>query len=233
MKKYAMTSLEVLIAMSLVVAATLLGINSLRVYINKDTDISKFKHAFGSLSEAIYSMKHDSLMYPKEAKGFEDTDTYTYVDDNISYGGTTKFKNLFTSKFNVLENNVQITFSQSVPLIKYEDESKNVLYKTSKKLDCFIENKGFMLCPPEISLGSKEKLVSIYVPVYVNQINTEDSNTTDINKAIFVEIYKRGKIDIPASVEYYPNSKIIDCTNKEYNSYSQCKILDKMTDIDF
>ena len=233
MKKFAMSTLEVLIALSLIAAATVLGMNTLHIYINKDTDIVKFKHAFATFSEVIVSLKADTCMYPN-IKGFAYTDVPdNCINKNDSFNNKNKFKKLFSSKFNILENNVELSLSSQVPVIKYENSSNSGLYKINNKIKCFVENKGFMFCPPETVLGSNEKLLSIYVPVYINKIDLDNSKTWDINKAIFIEVAKNGKLEIPPVIEYYPNRAIIDCTKKEYNNYSHCKVLDKMLDVEF
>ena len=228
MKKNALTVLEILIAMSLMVVASYISISTLKVYINKDTDIVKFKHAFGSLSEVIYDLKNDTCAYPM-TNSFQDTVIHPGCDNmNDSYTASNKFKKLFTSKFNVLKNNIDITLDSAIPIIKYMDSSNTEYYETNTKIKCFIENKGFMFCPPEINLTSPNKLKAIYIPVYVNKIDTDNSKTTDIEKAMIVEVDYSGKIEIPAIV-----GSVIDCTNKAYNNYNHCKALDKMMSTEF
>ena len=232
MKKFAISALEVLIAMSLIVAASVLCINTLHIYINKDTDVAKFKHAFSTLSEVIYSLKTDTSMYPKTT-GFAYLDETTYANENRSYGGEDKFQKLFMSKFNVYKNDLDITYSDFVPLIKIKDGSGNIFYNKTKKVKCFIENKGFMFCPPKTTFEAPYELVSIFIPLYVNKIDLADYKTTDIKKAIFVEVSATGKIELQPVVKYEENKVVIDCTNKDYNKYSHCKVLDKMLDMDF
>lgn len=244
-----MTVLEVLIAISIMAVISALGMNVLRVHMGRDTDITKFKHAFATLSEVVYSLKNDASMYPT-SKGFADMSKYTSYANNENasdsgkeYAGSAKFKKLFTSKFNVLERDVSVDFGTktSVPLIRYEDTDENEHFKNAKKIKCFIENKGFMFCPPETDITSSDSLTYIYVPMYVSKIDINDNDTMGIKKAVFVEISNTGKIEIPALVYYdkpddakYNDSKkayckgggedppvvrdkiLIDCTNKEY-----------------
>ena len=231
MKKLAMSALEVLIAMSLMIAATVLGMNILHIYINKDTDVAKFKHAFASLSEVIYAIKNDSFMYTNTYY-FADLSPHNYLGENITYGGEDKFKKLFTSKFNVLEKDVEVQFDKDVPLIKYTDKDGKEAYKTSKKITCFIENKGFMFCPPKTTFGEDEKLEAIYIPVYINKIDNT-SSSKGIDKAIFVEVGVKGKIEILPDIKSDSDTKVLDCTEKKYNDYNHCKVLDKMMDMDF
>ena len=231
MKKHAMTTLEVIIAMGLIAAAAMLSLNTLYAYINKDTDIIKFKHAFTTISEVVSALKNDSVMYPT-AFCFKNMETKGYMGENATYGGEDKFRKLFISKYNVLENNIKVKFDSIVPLIKYKDNSNNELYKTSNTINCFLENKGFVLCPPPTNIGKNEELASIYIPVYVNNTD-EDKGSLGLDKAIFVEVGYDGKIELPPIVEYYPKRAVIDCTDKNFNSYTHCKVLDKMMDTDF
>lgn len=237
MKKTAMTTLEVLIAMSLMVAVTILSVNTLKTYINKDTDIAKFKQAFSTLSQVIYSLRTDTAMYPQ--KGFEYTNpTYYFNEEERVYSGEDKFKKLFMSKFNVFETK-EITFSSNVPLLKFENRDGDVFYKVSNKINCFVENKGFMFCPPTTVFEETFEYSYIYIPLYVNKIDFSDSTTTDIKKAIFTEVKTTGEIEVPPIIYNAPvaiggqSNKLIDCTNKEFNDYNHCKVLDKMLDTDF
>lgn len=230
MKKYAMSIAEILIAMTFISILSVVAMNGLRVFINRDTDVTKFKHAFATISEIVYQMKNDTYMYPN-AIGFADTNSHTYTDTNKTYGGGSKFRRLFASKFNIMEKDKKITLDVSVPLVKYKNASNNEVYTTSNKLNCFIENKGFMYCPPDTTENGT--LVSIYLPVYINKISDNDNVSTGITKTIFVQIHKNGKLDIPPIIQNSSSTKIIDCTNKNYNDYNHCKILATMTNVSF
>ena len=232
MKKEAYTIIEILITMVIIAVTAILAMNSIRVYLNRDTDIIKFKHAFATLSNVIGDLKKDTVMYPKST-GFADMTAKKYPNENITYSGAEKFKQLFTSRFNILEGNINIKFDNNVPLIKYTTESTED-YTSSKTINCFMENKGLVFCPPSTQVPVNNGFISsIYIPMYINKIEPSNSTTTELDKVIFIEVTNTGKIEIPPIVEYQKNKTIIDCTNKNYNNYSQCKVLDKLTDVDF
>jgi len=223
MKKYAMSLAEVLTAMIMVATLSVVGMNTLKTFLHKDNDVMKFKHQFGTVSEVIYALKNDSIMYPD---GLQNTTTYKYPGEEKSYGGTEKFRKLFKSKFNVMEDNINVSLSSCFPLY-----IENGTYKSETSIKCFIDNKGFTFCPP--STPTSGKLESLFIPVYFNKVDTTKSNTLGVDKAVFIQVFRNGKIDVPITVQCDSSRKIIDCTNKNYNNYNHCKALDKMTDMNF
>lgn len=245
MKKTATTLMELLTAMVLMVALTVVSITSLRVFVAKDTDIVKFKHLYGSVSAAVYELINDIIMYP--SGGFANTTATHYYEETKEYGGKDKFKKLFKSKFNIFHNNIDIDFGVDVPLaykkttITSDPQKETFEFTVSKKVSCFIENKGFTYCPPETpeyyhKNKTIEQLESIYLPVFVSKIDTKtvDSikKSATLDKAIFIKIDNDGKIEIPLIVKNNKN-EVINCTKRSFNSYSHCKVIEKMEDMDF
>ena len=230
MKKTSMTLIEIIIGISLMTLLAAISINVMHSFVSKDTDIIKFKHVYATVSEAIYELKNDASMYP--AGGFANLQERSYIGESKKYGGKTKFSRLFKSKFNIFKNEVPYT------LVNNASNNKDK-YVTKKELKCFLDNKGVLYCPPIIEIDSSDKLVSIYIPVYVNkinisgnQINASNNLSVGLDKAIFFEIEKNGKINIPTTVSNN-DDYIINCYDYNYNDYSHCKAIEKMQDFDF
>jgi len=247
MRKYAMTLAEILIAMTLIVLLTVVCINTLHVNVGQDTDIMKFRHAYGSVSKVVYELKNDVTMYPDTVSGFADLSAKQYYNDPVVYSGEDKFKNLFKSKFNVYKTlNIKINSNTSeslkIPATRNKTDDSDYTYKTldgsdKQKIECFLDNKGFMFCPPIISDSLDTlKEIKIYVPVYINKIDSSSANSlaasTGIDKAIFIEIDKKGQIDIPPVIQN-GSEAIIDCHLEEQNSYNHCRVINKIADMDF
>ena len=238
MKKQSMTLIEIIIGISLMTVLAAISINVMHSFVSKDTDIIKFKHVYATVSEVIYELKNDASMYP--AGYFANIQERSYTGETKKYGGETKFLRLFKSKFNIFKNDVKINFSNDIPYILVRNAIDNKeKYITKKELNCFLDNKGVLYCPPVTTFTNKETLLSIYLPVYINKINITDNpidstgnRSVGLDKAIFFEIEKNGKINIPTVVSN--NDKyIINCYDPEYNEYNHCKAIEKMQDFDF
>ncbi len=238
MKKLSMTLIEIIIGISLMTILAAISINVMHSFVSKDTDIIKFKHVYATVSEVIYELKNDTSMYP--AGGFAYTQDRSYTGETKKYGGEAKFSRLFKSKFNIFKNDIKINFSDEIPYILVHNQiDKKDKYITKKRLNCFLDNKGILYCPPVTAFTNKETLLSIYVPVYINKINisgnlinSTDNRSVGLNKAIFFEIEKNGKINIPTVISN--NDKyLINCYDSNYNEYNHCKAIEKMQDFDF
>lgn len=243
MKKNAMSLAEILLAMTIMGVLTIISIRTLKVNIGTDTNVMKFKHAYATFSQVIYELRNDAAMYPDLSNGFANTEKRTYPmetkkdgEGNLkSYEGETKFKELFKSKFSIFQNNINIGFDKSIPLAEYEDNSGNIEHTKEKTISCFMENKGFVYCPPDFTeTYSSKKLSAIYVPLYVNKIDLNQSKTTDMTKIVFIKVYKTGKIELPIKVPDKGTSEvIIDCSDVRMNSYNHCKSITKARDLNF
>ncbi len=238
MKKQSMSLIEIIIGISLMTILAAISINVMHSLTSKDTDIIKFKHVYATVSEVIYELKNDASMYP--AGGFANLQERSYTGEVKKYGGAAKFSRLFKSKFNIFKNDVKISFSTDIPyILVYNKTDKKDKYITKKELNCFLDNKGVLYCPPVTSFTNKEKLLSIYIPVYINKIKissdsivSTNNRSTGLDKAIFFEIEKNGKINIPTVISN--NDKyIINCYDSNYNEYNHCKAIEKMQDFDF
>lgn len=235
-----MTLVEIIIGISLMTLLAAITINVLHSLTSRDTDILKFKYVYAAVSEAVFVLKNDTVMYPA-ANVFRDKQQKSYLNDPNKYGGDTKFKKLFKSKFNVFQD-VKFTMTNEngeniqAPFVYVYDRDLNEnKFIQSSDMDCFLDNKGVLYCPPSLINNKNQTLLSIYLPVYINKINISDiknnklnSASVSVDKAIFFEIESNGKINIPAQV-----SNIINCYEYEYNKYNHCKAIEKMADLDF
>lgn len=231
MKKKSMTLTEIIIGISLMTVLATITITTVQSYMTQDTDLMKFKHVYATVSEVIYELKNDSIMYSDASKGFGDTSSKSYPSESKIFGGKEKFKKLFKSKFNIYKNDMNVNcYNEAYPVLNlYNKQTQSEEITYNSKLVCFIDNKGIMYCPPLINFDSKKySLTSFFIPVYINKINLDNPNTYGVSKTIFFEISKKGKINLPATV-----GSIVDCHDKKYNEYMHCRVIDKMTDLDF
>ena len=245
MKKYAMTLAELLIAMTLIGVLALLTVKSLKIFIKDDTNVYKFRPVLASVSEAIYQMIDDTTMYPTK-NGLAYTERGQYEDDDKVYEGETKFRKLFKSKFNVLNNEIKFADNSvgMVPLYRYksasdEDKGKNksktedddkgkIKAGNFSDLHCFTENKGITYC---LSDTPKTGLTEIYIRVYLNTIDKDKEPTFDNKKAVYFVVSKTGKISVPPKIT---NGKdvLFDCYYSAFKDYTQCRVRNRVTEID-
>ena len=244
MIKKALSYAELMIAMTLILVLTTLTIKGLKIFIKKDTDLMKYKPVLGTISEAVYQLVNDPVMYPTR-RGFANLNPGQYEDDEKVYEGPSKFRKLFKSKFNVLEHNVKFSDNSvgKVPAYKYtekndEDNIEKVKSVNFNELNCFIENRGVMYCLPDIDVKNDENLTSVFVRTYFNAVDVNRQVTFDNTKAIYFEILANGKVVFPPTVKT-DNDIIINCMVKQgtpeaekFASYNQCLVRSEIANVE-
>lgn len=207
MKKQAMTMAEIIIAMTLITALSVIAINTFKAGI-PDSDMIKFKHTYGTIASLISQVLENRDLYP-DANGFANTTSVTMRKTGKTYAGSTKFRDAFKEKINILEDNITIS-ETSIPL--YEQKvSGGTKLVTAKSVDCFKNNSGVTFCPP--TTPENNSLHKIYLRVHVNE-------NTDIQNAIYFIIHANGKIEFPTSIDGKFN-----CLDKSFNNYYQCAVI--------
>ncbi|MBQ4646475.1 MAG: hypothetical protein IJB79_03920 [Candidatus Gastranaerophilales bacterium] len=215
MKKNALTLAETIVALTMVAALSIIGLNTFRSNI-PDGDLIRFKHTYGTVSTLISQMMENKDIYP-DSRGFSNTDSVTIRKTGITYGGATKFQTAFKEKINILEDNVIINES-NMPI--YEEKvGSDIITRSANSLSCFTNNSGVTFCPPQTS-STSGRLRKIYLRVHVN-------DNFDISNAIYFVIHANGKIEFPTRIQnkFDCMLKEYDANRKKQNSYYQCSII--------
>ena len=228
MKKNALNFIELFVAMILIAVIALITIRGLEIFVKNDTDYMKFKPVMGSVSSAVYQLITDSTMYPLK-KGFAYLNEASYPDDDKKYGGPSKFRKLFKSKFNILNDELKFPKNLLGEVASYKISIPNPGGGTIDKdvdvdfndLHCFTENKGVTFCLGDIKEEDANKLSSIYIRVYLNSVDPEDIKTYHNTRAIYFEVSSTGKISLPIVLETEAQY-IFNCANNAYKNFAQC-----------
>jgi len=220
MKKNALTLVELFVAMTMLLLLVLVAMSSIKFdffKINKEKVALKFRPAYASISEAVYRLRNSERYF-----GYDFSYTLPWIDpDNHKvYEGREKFRKLFKSQFNVLENKIKFADNDigSVPAYSYTYKetvgSEEKEFTDFKKVDfndleCFSENKGLIYCLPITptkedleKLGKKDcKLKDIYLRLYLDKVDFDKEATFNNNSAVYLTISAKGKVDLPNSVK--------------------------------
>lgn len=252
MKKHALSLVELLVAMVLVFALSVIAINAFNMILRQDSDIYKIRHVVGTVSEITSRLSEDSEMYPSK-QGFAYTKEGCYNkgdDDKKCYKGADKFRKLFKSKFNVLEDNIKFSkngigkvpaYSYTVPIATGKELEKIEFadFDDIKKIVCFTENKGITYCVPNtVELPENvfdfnpknppKKLKSIFVRVYLSAINPKKEDTFTTPKATYFEITYDGKIILPRDIIIGPKYERLIARYIDQNGHPERKFYDNL-----
>ena len=219
MKLKAITLVEIIIAMTILTALSVIALPALRQN-SPDNEITKFRHVYGVMSNVIANMISDKAIYP-DNYGFANTNTITMRNTGAQYGGPTKFKKVFKENFNVLEEDIEIQETK-VPL--YEVGPISGVGATSitvaNKLECFTNNSGVTYCPPETPIfNGVQILKNLFIRVHIN-------DKYEIDHAIYFKVASDGKIEFPYKIDNKFN-----CTLPEYNKYMQCRVISMLDEL--
>ena len=217
MKQKAITLVEIIVAMTVLTALSLIALPAIK-HNSEDAELMKFRHVYGTVSAVVSELIDNKALYPEG--GFANTDSVTMRNTGRQFGGTTKFKNAFKEKFNVLEDDITINES-NMPIYDMVNNSTNITTTTkTSSLECFTNNTGTFFCPPNTpNPTGTSTLKNIYLRVHVTEKHTAKD-------AIYFAIATDGKIEFPYKIEGK-----FDCTKQEYNKHSQCKVISMLDEL--
>ena len=242
MKKFGLTLIEVLVAISLITVLSGIICRNLGYFLKGDTNLFKFKQVLGTVSEVVNRLSNEHYY----GYDFSDTRSVNYI--NKVFEGKNKFRKLFKTYFNVnitKAKTEQIFGNNSigkVPIYSCSVENSNgdkeekITAVDFSELDCFTDNKSITYCmgdtpvpPPEQPPCSN---LHIFLRVYLNPIIKDDVSTFENKKALYFKIASNGKIEIPPTISN-GQDKIINCRtrrNEGFNEYTQCMARERATE---
>ena len=92
MKIKAVTLVEIIVAMTVLTALSLIALPAIK-YNTQDAELIKFRHAYGTVTTVIGELIDNKALYPEG--GFANTDLATMRNTGRQFGGTNKIKNAF------------------------------------------------------------------------------------------------------------------------------------------
>lgn len=236
MKRFAVTFVELLIAMTMVSVLGIISISSMKLFIKDDSDLMKFKSVLATVSEAVDRLNNDTTMYPTK-NGFANTESGKYEGETKEYVGPSKFRKLFKSRFNVLKDNIKFADNSIglVPAYKYKsyDDKQGKKVELTKAVNfsdlyCFTENRGITYCLPDTA---EQDLSQIFIRTYFNEIDPNNESTFDNSRAIYFMVSNDGKIEVPPDV-VADGHIVFYCSSQNYNHYAQCRVRDRSVEIE-
>lgn len=210
--KQAFTLAEVIVAMSTLIIITAMIIPTIKRAM-PNTDAIKFKQVYLGTLTTINSMINDARVYP-DARGFADTSEGQDAL-GIKYSGATKFSDLFISKLNVIDKNVNTGNSRFIYAI---DEIGGT--KTANAFTCVKVNTGAIFClPPDVSALNPRKPNStnaVYIRVYL-----QDEDFSE-KKAFFIAVRANGRVYLPSKGIGFDCTEIQNGRMRDH-AYNQCQ----------
>ena len=221
--KKAFTLAEVIMAAIVLTLLAVVMVSTLKSNL-PNTDLVKFRYAYGTILEIIAKMANNQDCYPTENLFARKPRTGC------------EFHNTFKSYLNVYKtNNVNVSLSQ----INYIPDSQGRRNETSISLRsgnnskgnnsiCFIDNKGILYCVPELCTNENtvecfRNIKDFEIRLYLDKKLGKNGETVNIglDRTLFINVSRTGKVTVPGITM----GKEVDCGLAAHQKgYYQCSL---------